>query len=143
VYAFPSTRSSETADIREFVERVRSVTAPDARVALTEVGTFGFYSERYVVDLDGLVDPSALAWLRGHGAARTIGELEDLAIARGAQYYVDTAAEPEGIRGQRLEFVPMVQRTVQRNNFSEGRLRSGLWRLYRLGPKLPGGRPGG
>ncbi|MFO8058827.1 MAG: hypothetical protein R6V10_16190 [bacterium] len=35
----------------------------DARIACLDVGILGFYSERYVIDLGGLIDPAVIPWL--------------------------------------------------------------------------------
>jgi hypothetical protein len=35
----------------------------DARIACLDVGILGFYSERYIIDLGGLIDPSVNPWL--------------------------------------------------------------------------------
>src|SRR5262249_9105876 len=108
-YLFPVTRASETADIRQFAERVRQDTRPQACIALTEVGAFGFYSDRYVVDIIGLVDRAALEWLEQHGKVQDLASLEQILAARNANYYVDTFAMPSPVVGSRFDFVPIME----------------------------------
>jgi hypothetical protein len=133
-YIFPTTRVSETQDIREFSERVKAVTSLRARCALTEVGGFGFYSGRYVVDLVGLVDRASLRWLKSHGKIGDVDSLEAILADRGAQYYIDSFAGSEPIPGKRFRFVPILEGSIHRNNFSRGSIDADRWRLYKLEP---------
>ncbi len=41
----------------------RGLLEEDARIACLDVGVLGFYSDRYVIDLGGLIDPAVLPWL--------------------------------------------------------------------------------
>lgn len=138
VYLFPATRSSETDDIRRFAEQIGATTQPGDRVAAAEVGALGFYADRYLIDLVGLVDRDSLEWLTSHGQARTFESLEALLDYRQARYFVDSFAGPTPIVGHRFTFVPMTEGLVYRNIYSRGAIDPDRWRLYRLDP---GARP--
>jgi hypothetical protein len=140
VMVFPATRTSEHHDIEAFATKVRALTPSTARVAITEVGAFGTYSDRYIIDLVGLVDVASLEWLREHGRVRRTSELEDFLLARRADYYVDAFAGPAGIIGDKLNFVPMAEHTVRRANVARGYVVADTWRLYRISPSLSAAR---
>ena len=133
VYVFPVTRVAEGEEIRRLADAVRVQTDARARIALTEIGAFGFYSDRYIIDLVGLTDSEALAWrLDQQQSALTLDQLEELLVRRRATHYVDTNAGPEPLQGRRLRFRPVVERIVRRNNFSAGVVMTTVWRVYAL-----------
>lgn len=136
-YVFPVTRTPETAQIRAFAERARALTPPDARIALTEIGTFGFHAGRYVIDLYGLTDRETLTWVLAHGRPGSPEELEALLAHRRATHYVDPVGQAVP-RGARFRFVPVLEQPVIRNNFSIGEDMRHVWRLYRLEDPRPG-----
>jgi hypothetical protein len=133
VILFPQTRTDEGLAIRQFELLTRPYLAPGARVAMTEVGAFAFYSRAPVIDLVGLTDPETVKWLKVNGKAHTLPALEALLDSRGATHWVDGFASfvPAGTR---FEFVSLVEAPVSRNNRSAVR---STWRLYRLVPRPP------
>jgi hypothetical protein len=42
-------------------------TPSDARIAVADIGAVGFWSKRYVLDLDGLASKEAIPFYYGHG----------------------------------------------------------------------------
>lgn len=133
-YFFPFTRASEETDIAKFSAAANRLTTGSDRIALTEIGIFGFYSDRYVIDLVGLTDPKTVAWGRVHGRPQDIAALEQLLKFRKATYYVCTFCEAEGdITGERTLFEPVYAQKVLRGNGSRGRgIERALWVLYRV-----------
>jgi arabinofuranosyltransferase len=132
-YTFAGTRTNEGQAIAQFAERVRRVTSADARIALSEVGAFGFYSDRYTIDLVGLTDPETVEWLSRNGRVRTPEQLERLLVARRATHYVDAFAGPVLMTGRSLTFTPLTEAPVMRNNSTTWD--AGLWRLYKIEPR--------
>lgn len=61
---------------------LRTHTAADARVAAVEIGILGYFADRHVVDLMGLVTPEAVE-------ARRAGELGELVLRHRATHLVD------------------------------------------------------
>jgi hypothetical protein len=53
---------------------VRTATPPDARIGSFNAGTMAFYSDRTVVNLDGVVNPDAYDALRDHRLLDYTGE---------------------------------------------------------------------
>lgn len=137
VFIFPVTRVSEIRDIRAFNDEIQGALPRDARVALSEIGIYGFYSGHYIIDLFGLTDPAVLGWGRRHGPPRTAPAREDLLLARGATHFIDAFAEELPLQGEHLRFTPIAEHLVVRDNFSAGKLVPSLWRLYRLDPLEP------
>jgi len=133
-YFFPFTRVSEEAPIREFSQSVNSRTMPGDRIALSEIGVFGFYSNRYIVDIFGLVDPKTLEWGREHGTPNTTELLEQLLMYRGADYYVCAFCKATtDVAGQKVRFEPVYSQSIRSGNQSKGRfVEDRLWVLYRL-----------
>ena len=135
VYLYPATRVGDYQDIRKVADFVSANTAPDARIALSEVGAFGFYSNRYVIDLVGLTDTATLVWARQNGGRLGRDRLETLLIDRGATYFIDTRSEEEmdRIRGRRLIFTPIFELKVQRDILTiSGRPADTVWRVYEV-----------
>jgi arabinofuranosyltransferase len=64
---------------------VRDNTAPDAVVALNDIGAIGYISEREVVDLAGLVTPEITPALRAPGQTQ---QLVDFLAQRDVAYVV-------------------------------------------------------
>jgi hypothetical protein len=134
-WSWPATRIPEHQDIRKVAELVRRQAGPRARIALTEIGAFGFYSDLYIIDLVGLADRETLVWGRQHGAPQTAEELEDLLLHRRADFYVDAFAGPVPRKGIRLRFEPVGEVAVRRRNLSRGKIVPDIWRIYRLVPR--------
>ena len=134
VRTYPATRVAEHEEIGKVADFVAARVEPGARIALTEIGAFGFASDFYIIDLVGLTDPETLAWGRRHGAPRSIADLEQLLIHRRAQVYIDAFAGPTPIEGAQLRFEPLGEIPVRRRNLSSGRIVPDLWRVYRLRP---------
>lgn len=65
---------------RASAEWARAELPPNARIAALDIGLLGFYSNRYVIDLGGLIDPAIRKDLRAH---RTGSYL----VKRGATHY--------------------------------------------------------
>lgn len=137
VFIFPVTRVSEIRDIHAFNDEIQGALPRDARVAISEIGIYGFYSGRYIIDLFGLTDPAVLRWARQHGPPRTAAAREDLLLARGATHFIDAFAEELPLQGEHLRFTPIAEHLVVRDNFSAGKLVPSRWRLYRLDPLEP------
>jgi hypothetical protein len=133
-YFFPFTRVTEEAPIREFSRSVNSRTMPGDKIALSEIGVFGFYSDRYIVDIFGLVDPRTLEWGRQHGTPNTTALLEKLLMYRGAAYYVCAfCKDTTEIVGEQVRFEPVYSQWIRSGNGSKGRfVEDRLWVLYRL-----------
>lgn len=129
-YTFPGTRTAEGDDIRAFAEQVKTVTDASARIAISEVGAFGFFADRYLIDLYGLIDPRTVDWLRVHGRVSELTALEGLLEYRQATHFVDASANAAPIQGTRLKFVPLTEGVIRRNNAVAWN--GGLWRLYRI-----------
>ncbi len=132
IYTFPGTRTNEGEAIRLFAEDLVSLTTPQDRIAMTEIGAVSFHSGRYVIDLVGLTDPETVRWIRATGRAATQVQLERLLTHRRASFFIDSFAAAEPIRGVTVEFVPLSERRVARNNATSWN--GGLWRLYRIEP---------
>ena len=132
VYMFPSTRVDVGGNVRAFADSARELTKPTARIALTEVGAFGFFSDRYIIDLVGLVDSAALDWIREYGRPRTTEELETLLARRCATHYVETFGAATPLVGRTLRFKVIEERELKSSNLSGGALKVDRWRLYRL-----------
>ncbi|MCS3662260.1 hypothetical protein [Salinibacter ruber] len=121
VYLFPATRTSEAESFSPVVERfeqIRSVDSP--RVALTEVGAFGFYSDAYIIDLVGLTDRKTLQWLQKNTPNLTDPNLEDLLIARQATHYVEYDEKCRPPQFNALKPNLLMEADVERNNLSGG-----------------------
>jgi hypothetical protein len=127
---FPATRVSEPEQLRPAFAKIVALTDESSRVALSEVGLVGFYTERYVVDLVGLVDSETIAWGREHGRPKGQADFEALLMHRGATHYIATYHE-RAIEGERLVFEPLADFECERNNLSAG-MRTTTWRLYAL-----------
>jgi hypothetical protein len=133
-YFFPFTRSSEEFGIRSFALKTNELTKPTDRIGLTEIGVFGFYADRYIIDLVGLIDPETLKWGRLHGRPKSIDDLEELLKVRRATYYVCTfCASSRDVVGHALGFEPVYESKIMRGNASRGRaIDDPTWVLYRL-----------
>ncbi len=73
-YFFPVTRVSEAATNAPFFEKFNMLTSGEARIAMVEVGTFGFYTTAYIIDLYGLTDQKTLHFLANYGPRKAEGE---------------------------------------------------------------------
>jgi hypothetical protein len=134
-YTYPSTRVSEVTDIKRVVDILSTRVRLDDRVALSEIGVFGFFSNVYVVDLVGLTDRATLAWGREHGRIKDVALLENLLRERKATYYVDSFAESTPIAGRTLAFDPIAEVTVERAMLLNGHASRDVWRIYALRTK--------
>jgi len=132
-YLFPATRVGDYQDIKQVADLVASKTDGKARIALSEVGAFGFYSDRYIIDLIGLTDRETLSWARQNKAIEGRDRFESLLIARGATHYVANRSEqtPERMgRGKRLNYTLMFEVTVKRDLMNSGEPVDSVWRVY-------------
>jgi hypothetical protein len=132
-YLFPATRTSEAESFSPVVERfeqIRSVDSP--RVALTEVGAFGFYSDAYIIDLVGLTDRKTLQWLQKNTANLTDQNLEDLLIARRATHYVEYDEKCRPPQFNTLRPNLLMEADVERNNLSGGSIHRPHLCIYTL-----------
>ncbi|HLG45873.1 MAG TPA: hypothetical protein VKY24_06495 [Reyranella sp.] len=133
VWQWPATRIDEVGDIRPIGEWAKQNLPAGSKVALTEVGAFGFYYGGKIVDLVGLVSPAVVEYARQHGPSRSLAELEPLLVSTHATYYLETFGAKEPIRGGSFRFVPLKEWRVRRNNLSHGRdVAPDTWRLYAL-----------
>jgi hypothetical protein len=132
IYVFPSTRLSEENDIRIMADYSRNNIHGNLRVALTEIGAYGYYSNLYIVDLVGLVDLGTFAWLKRYGRPQNLSELEDLLIFRKATHYINCFSENEKLKGEKLNFSLLKTVEVVRNNLSYGTPLKSYWRLYSI-----------
>jgi arabinofuranosyltransferase len=79
-------------------------TPPATSVAIPDIGTFAYYSDRKVVDLGGLVTPAMIPILREHELDEILTRFLFALVAR-PDYVVDRAGSPrrllevEGLRG--------------------------------------------
>lgn len=71
---------------RQAAEVTNRMTPPDARIALEPIGEFGYYADRYIVDMGGLIDRSIQKYLR-NGFEDTESIWQCLALHR-ADYLV-------------------------------------------------------
>lgn len=67
---------------RNVVDWIASTTPPGATIGVFNSGAIGYFSDRHIVNLDGKVNPAALAALRA-------GTLRDYLARRGVDYVVD------------------------------------------------------
>jgi hypothetical protein len=65
---------------RAAAQWARDNTSPQARIASLDIGMLGYYSQRYVIDLGGLLDPSLHPWLKQ-------GRVGPYLVNKGATYY--------------------------------------------------------
>jgi len=137
VYLWPTTRAGDYHDIRKVAEALSSRTDENSRIAVSEVGAFGFYSDRYIIDLDGLTDRATLSWAKQNGPGLGMAGLENLLIARGATHFIDTRSEQNQtlIRGKRLNFTVILEMNVTRDILQSGKPTETRWRVYELTPK--------
>jgi hypothetical protein len=71
----------------------RANSAPGTTIAAPDIGAIGYYSERRVLDLAGLVSPRVVPLLRRESPEDMIARLDFAGIAR-PEYLVDRAARP-------------------------------------------------
>jgi hypothetical protein len=69
-------------------------TPPGSTVAIADIGAFGYYADRPVLDLAGLVTPAMLPIVNQHPIEEIAAELLYAPVAR-AEYLVDRDPEPE------------------------------------------------
>jgi hypothetical protein len=136
-YTFPATRTAEHVAIASLAESLRpSADAGACRVALTEVGAFGFYSGCYVIDLVGLTDKQTLRWMLENREQATGARIADILRQRAATHFVHSflrTGDPTVlIQGFHLELLN--EMPVVRNNMSRGTPTADLWRLYAVSP---------
>jgi hypothetical protein len=73
-------------------------TPPGSQVAIADIGAFGYYADRPVLDLAGLVSPAMLPIVNQHPIADIARDLLYAEVAR-PDYLVDRAPEPERLAG--------------------------------------------
>lgn len=129
---FPVTRISESTEIRRVAKFVKANTLSDSRIALSEIGAFGFYSERYIIDLLGLTDRKTLAWKKRYGRPQNIEAFEKMLIDRQATHYIDANAGEQILQGQKLDFSLLAEFQVKRNIFYYGNAIIDRWRIYEV-----------
>lgn len=131
VLTWPATRVKEEDALKVVGVETNSLVPAGSRVALTEIGVFGFYFDGYVIDMVGLVDPETVRWGKENGRYRNVREMEGLLRTRGATHHVQTfGANP--ITGETMDFVLLREWEVLRSNLSGEGLRPDVWRLYEL-----------
>jgi hypothetical protein len=134
VLLFPATRVSEEESIRSFVHSTQELLPPDSRIAIQDIGVFGLYSNRYIIDLVGLTDNAVLAWSRENGRIRDRISLDNVLIARGASHYINIydGANPLQREGYRTLLTPLFDMSVERTVTNRGTQANHHWRLYRV-----------
>lgn len=132
ILVFPSTRLSEENDIKVVADYSIRNLPNYARVALTEIGAYGFFSNFYIVDIIGLVDTSTLNWIKKYGRPDNQKRLEELLIYRKATHYINCFSEKEEIEGEKLKFQLLKTFQVTRNNLSFGVPLKNYWRIYKI-----------
>lgn len=130
---FPVTRVSEAEEIKKVADFLVETTPSDGRVALSEIGALGFYSQRYIVDLFGLTDPATLTWKRRNGRPQNLEQFEKLLMYRQAAYYIDTGANNSFLTGKDIVFEPVGDKfPVKRSIFFHGKYLFSQWQIYRI-----------
>lgn len=135
IYLFPSTRLNEEKDIRIMAEYSVNNLKNNSRIALTEIGAYGYYTDFYIIDMIGLVDTSSLNWIKKYGRPRNIQELEKFLIFRNATHYIDCFSEQVELKGKNINFTLLKTVKVVRNNLSTGVPLESFWRLYSISVK--------
>ncbi len=107
------------------VRWIESQTPPDARVGIFNSGAIGYFSDRRVLNLDGKVNPEALAALqRGRMRAYVADARIDYVVDHG--WILDRFLHPDAdADGDGLRFTPVAE---------EDALGVPGWRAYRVGP---------
>lgn len=145
VFLWPATRTSDGEDIRRVTAGFSQKVPPGARVALTEVGAFGFYSHWYIIDLVGLVDRRSLAYLEAHGRPRSDDELDEMLFRRGATHYVNMLPKDRNavvIEHTCLRLTPVASGSVERNILDSGGYTSkSLWVIYEITYRMDSSAP--
>ncbi|NQT13404.1 MAG: hypothetical protein HQ582_11685 [Planctomycetes bacterium] len=144
-YVFPGTRvrgGDSDCGLRQIGEFVRENTPTNARIATTEIGIIGFYSERYIVDPICLVHKDGLEFWRRHGGRSAGGKkLEEFLEFKGATHYVAHHSREMPEEGSLFCFKKVASFEVVRNNLSHGRKPrktvSTLYALERKGNDSP------
>ena len=135
IYVFPSTRLSEEKDVRIMAEYSVNNLPSNSRIALTEIGAYGYYTNFYIIDMIGLVDTITLDWIKKYGRPKNISELEKLLIFRNATHFIDCFSKQEELRGENINFTLLKTVKVVRNNLSSGNPLESFWRLYSISVK--------
>ncbi|HWN83223.1 MAG TPA: hypothetical protein VNM87_14085, partial [Candidatus Udaeobacter sp.] len=73
-------------------------TPPGTQVAIADIGAFGYYADRPVLDLAGLVSPAMIPIVNEHPIEDIARDLLFADVAR-PDYLVDRAPEPERLAG--------------------------------------------
>lgn len=137
-FMFPSTQINQVPYIKEFADFMQTNSPRDARIALSEIGMFGYYLDRYLIDTIGLVDPATVDWAKKNG--RPVADqlhLDRYLIARKATYYIDTSGQGPPIQGQELSYELIKRGTIPRTREAD-KFTGSEWRLYRLSAIAPG-----
>jgi hypothetical protein len=72
----------------------RENTAEDATLAVPDIGALGYFSERRIIDLSGLITPAMIAPLRERTLDEFIGTLAFAEVAR-PDYLIDRFEKPD------------------------------------------------
>jgi hypothetical protein len=83
---------------------LRENTPERSSIATPEIGTLGYFSQRRIVDLAGLVTPQMVPYLERETPADAIANFRFAAFAR-PEYLVDRGPRPDDLR-QRSRFAP-------------------------------------
>jgi hypothetical protein len=134
VYLLPVTGVSEAESYSRAAEEFKSrVDAKEPRVAIKEVGAFGFYSGAYIIDLVGLTDRATLRWVRRHSTQlNNPKQLERLLLERKATHYLEYDPECEPTQFPSIKTTLIMEADLERNNYSRGSIRRPHWCPYTL-----------
>ncbi|MCP4548900.1 MAG: hypothetical protein GY835_20800 [bacterium] len=97
----------------EFANYLKEHSAADARIAAPDIGLLGYRSERYIVDLGGLIHPDIASHWHETGYREMMESCSFLEL-RSADYLVDRASEPASLPAQPREGVFLFPVKVQK-----------------------------
>jgi hypothetical protein len=142
IYMFPATRIQVGTSIQSIANYVDQKTEQNARIAITEIGAFGFFSRRYIIDLVGLVDKKTLQYYNTYGKfPLNPGNplFDKLMIERGATHYINTYwHNPRKILGSgKVSYTLLhTDNNIVRNNLSHDKNNlKQTWNLYKVNIK--------
>lgn len=133
IYLFPATNVSEAQSFSPVANEFEQATEGQSpRVAVREVGAFGFFSDAYIIDLVGLTDRKTLRWLQTNSAELTDKNLEDLLLTRRATHYIEYDERCEPPQFDTLRPNLMMEADVERNNLTGGSIQRPHLCIYAL-----------
>lgn len=138
LFFFPVKLSDEGKDISKFAIKAREVIIGQKgaleTVALSEVGAFAYYSGLPIADTLGLVSNHAIVFYEQtkKKPAQNIETLEHFLSMYNINYYVETFGRETPMIGKDLNFIPLHEATVTRNNMSKFDQNNDRWRLYKI-----------